>query len=320
MGFTTKGLQAYVEESNVQILPQEIMNKSSVLDKLPNWKTGIKTSATIGIIDVSTDFAGETCSFTDNSTNVIKGREISVAGIQVMGQICDTDLTDYFTGKLIRRTAGDENIDGELYKEFVEAFLGDIRKKNDIAVFAGDTTSADANLNKYDGVLKIVEADGKEENFYTISTGNALSATMLLSTKITGAMHNRGELALFVDPRIQYALAMAHFNACPCQPGETLTGYNKLPNGLEIIPAEGLRGTGKIVITSKSNIVVGTDFANDRETFKFWFSDDNQVWRYIVKFYMGVQVAVPEEVVVGTLSDDVINSVSQGQIDTKSVE
>jgi hypothetical protein len=40
---------------------------------------------------------------------------------------------------------------------------------------------------------------------------------------------------------------------------------------------------------------------NDMETFKLWYSDDNQEFRFAAKFNAGVQVAFPDEVVLATL-------------------
>lgn len=315
MAWDLSGLTPYVEECNVPLIRKTVFNESPILDQLPNWITGIKTCATIGLLGVNVTLDDCACGFNPSDDADIDKREICVACIQIMGEICDLDLTEYFTGKYIRRTAGEENIEEELYREFIEAFLADIRLKTDILVFQGDTTSADKNLNKFDGFLKIIANETPAANKFQITTGNAQTAMMQLAKRITRDMRARGEVVAFVDPQIQYSLAMSAWAACPCQPGQTFESYTTLPNGLRIIPAEGLRDTGDVIITPIQNFVVGTDFANDRETFKFWFSDDNQVWRYIVKFYLGVQIVFPEEVIFANLSAAVLDSVSQGLID-----
>lgn len=319
MAINVSGLTTYVEECGTELLPAEIFNKSGFLDADITWMYQIKTSSPVVLLSVDSSLQDCECGFSPASDTNITARDIEVSCIQVMGEICDLDLTEYFTGKYIRRTAGDENIDTELYREFIEAFLGDIRKKVEKLVFQGDKTKeADKNLNRIDGILKICDGEA-DVTKVDITTGNPMSALLLLCTKITGAMYNRGNVTVICDPSVQYSLAMSQYMQRPYDGGMDFTNFTKLPNGLNLLPAEGLRGTGKVIITPLSNIVAGTDFANDRETFKFWFSDDNQVWRYIVKFYIGVQIAVPSEVIVGSLSQDVLDNVSMGQIDVKNV-
>lgn len=319
MAWDLSGLTAYVEQCNVPLLRQTVFNESPVIDQLPNWVTGIKTCADIGLLGVDVTLGDCACGFSDGTDADITPRQICVACIQIMGELCDLDLAEYFTGKYIRRTAGEENIEEELYREFIEAWLANIRLKTDILTFQGDTDSSDPNLNKFDGFLKIIEEETPASNKFAVTTGNATTAMMLLAKRITRNMRARGEIVAFVDPQIQYSLAMSAFIACPCQPGQTYESYTTLPNGLRLIPAEGLRDTGAVIITPIQNFIVGTDFANDREKFKFWFSDDDQVWRYIIKFYLGVQIAFPEEVIFAALSQGVLDSLSSGQTDVNII-
>lgn len=319
MAWDLSGLTPYVEDCNVPLIRKTVFNDSPVIDQLPNWVTGIKTCADIGILSVDVDLGDCACGFTSGDDVKISNRQICVSCIQIMGELCDLDLTEYFTGKYIRRTAGEENIEEELYREFIDSFLASVRLKIEDLIFRGDKASADPNLNKLDGILKIIADEVPAANKFSVTSGNAQTAMAYLATKITRDMRARGEVVVLIDPNIQYALAMSAWAICPCQPGTTYDSYLTLPSGLRLIPAEGLRGTGDIIITPITNIVIGTDFANDREKFKFWFSDDDQVWRYIIKFYIGVQIAFPDEVIFANLSQAVIDSASQGQIDVNVV-
>jgi hypothetical protein len=62
-----------------------------------------------------------------------------------------------------------------------------------------------------------------------------------------------------------------------------------------------LNGTKKAIAASLKNVYFGTDMLNDMETFKLWYSDDNQEFRLAVKFNAGVQVAFPDEIALGAL-------------------
>ena len=60
----------------------------------------------------------------------------------------------------------------------------------------------------------------------------------------------------------------------------------------------GLNRTGRIYAADPENMIYGFDVEADKDTFKIWYSDDNQKFRGAIKFNAGVQVAFPDEVVV----------------------
>jgi hypothetical protein len=87
-----------------------------------------------------------------------------------------------------------------------------------------------------------------------------------------------------------------HYNPGTPEGEVVLPGTN-----CRVIGVNGLNGTKKAIAASLKNIYFGTDMLNDMETFKLWYSDDNQEFRLAVKFNAGVQVAFPDEVVLATL-------------------
>lgn len=65
----------------------------------------------------------------------------------------------------------------------------------------------------------------------------------------------------------------------------------------KVIGVNGLNGTGLVVALDLQNAFYGTDLEGDAETFKLWYSDDNQEFRLAINFMAGVQVAFPDQVV-----------------------
>ena len=53
------------------------------------------------------------------------------------------------------------------------------------------------------------------------------------------------------------------------------------------------------ILANLANIVAGVDMENDTEVFDFWFSRDNDEFRFKEEFSLGVQVAYPSEIVFG---------------------
>jgi hypothetical protein len=46
----------------------------------------------------------------------------------------------------------------------------------------------------------------------------------------------------------------------------------------------------------------GTDLAGDEEVYKLWYSEDNREFRLVIEFIGGVQVAYPDQIVLGTIA------------------
>ena len=68
---------------------------------------------------------------------------------------------------------------------------------------------------------------------------------------------------------------------------------------IRVIAVNGLNSTGKIVAGRLSNFFYGVGAEDDKDTFDFWYSQDNREFRLAVYFAMAVQVAYPNEIVLG---------------------
>ena len=70
----------------------------------------------------------------------------------------------------------------------------------------------------------------------------------------------------------------------------------------KVIAVNGLNGTGAIVAADLNNLFYGCDMMNDAEIFDLWYSKDFREYRLAIQFNAGVQVGVPQEVVIGTIA------------------
>lgn len=67
--------------------------------------------------------------------------------------------------------------------------------------------------------------------------------------------------------------------------------------GVKVRKARGIVGDD-ILATTPKNLIYGTDFVNNKEEVKVWYSDDDDVYRLKVRFNYGVQVAFPDLAVI----------------------
>jgi hypothetical protein len=60
----------------------------------------------------------------------------------------------------------------------------------------------------------------------------------------------------------------------------------------------GLTGSNYIYATVPENMVYATDFVNNKEEIKGWYSDDDDVYRMKSRFNFGVNTLFPDAVVL----------------------
>jgi hypothetical protein len=69
-----------------------------------------------------------------------------------------------------------------------------------------------------------------------------------------------------------------------------------------VVRTPGLAGSLKLVGTCGDNLVYGCDMENDHEDIDLWWSQDDRVFKYQVKWNSGVAYHFPDQVVVGTFA------------------
>jgi hypothetical protein len=66
---------------------------------------------------------------------------------------------------------------------------------------------------------------------------------------------------------------------------------------IEIVPVNGLNGTGDAYGLSVGNIAMAVDLEAEEQNYRMWYSEDNDEIRSKVSFKIGVNVAFTNEVV-----------------------
>ena len=71
---------------------------------------------------------------------------------------------------------------------------------------------------------------------------------------------------------------------------------------VKVIKTPGLAGDLNVVGTFADNLVYGTDGENDAEAIDLWWSQDDRIFKYEVKFASGVAYHYPDMIVLGTFA------------------
>ena len=301
--FIVSSLPDYVQE-NRDVLIDQVVLRGPTIRRMAK-QTGIKKSAYLNYLDVRPVLQpGAGCGFTPQGEIELTDREINVAVIKINMDVCPDKLRGTFAEYLIRTRAGEQPLPYE--QEITDAITAFIAEALEKAIWQGDTTSQDANLSNFDGILKIAagEADVVNVNVAAGSTMRAAIAATLAA--IPAAARKRGAV-IHVAPELFEAWMQELVNANlyhysgpqDADPDEwVIPGSN-----VRVIRTEGLAGTLKLVATYDRNLYYGTDMENDAEVFDIKYDDTDEVFHIKVRWASGVQIAFPDRVAVATLAE-----------------
>lgn len=296
---TLHDLPEYIDQHSEELITKSVFSPMSA--NLFKVQTGVKSKTALNLLDTAVTFGdGTVCGFTNTTSSTISQRYIVPGFIKVNAEYCDKDFLNTFAAHQVNVAAGRETLPFEEY--FVEDIKRQIGKNLEIAIWQGDTTSATANLNKFDGLLKIMTADVPSANKQTKAQGdtvldrvwnvyNAIPEEVLFDEVI---YLNNANFRALVKELVD--LNMYHYERNIDESLDIiLPGTNT-----HVKAINGLTGVDTIIALNPDHVVYGVDLEGDAETAKMWFSDDNDTFRLKIEFSVGVQIALPNEIIMNS--------------------
>jgi hypothetical protein len=309
MAFDVSGLTAYSDEQKLPlILKAQLGSKSASLFQLA---PGIKSSQKLNLLDTTTVFQANGCGFASSGTTTLSQRTLTVGDIKVNEELCPKTLASKWTQSQLKAGSMAEKQVVPFEKEFTELKAAGIASALETAIWQGDTASGTANLSKFDGLIKLIDAAGTavDGNVDAVLVATGITTTNVL-TILQGVYSVIPTQVLDKDPAIMVGwdtfrkltikltnLNMFHYT------GENTNGEITLPGtNTKVIALNGLNSTNRIFAGSLTNFFYGVDLLSDSEDFKMWYSEDDDVVKFKAEFRAGVQVAYPSEIVEFTLA------------------
>lgn len=313
MALSFSGLNAYTNELIQPLLTSAVTGAKTQQMILDNGivLTGVKGPTALPVMDTDAVFASQSCSFDPSGTTTFSQVVMTPGKIKVEEKICPKDLTTYFTAQALKSGSTTEDFGTP---EFLAAYLA---KKNDriasqleTAIWQGDSASATANLNKFNGIQKIIAA-GSPINanvsgytgvatITTVTSSNVVAATEGIYKAIPAQVMAKGDVKIWVGYDWYRLLILAYraLNLFSYNPQDINAQSFILPGtNVEIVPVNGLNGTGDAYAISLSNMAIGVDLESDQSNYKFWFSEDNNDCRFRAEFCVGTSIAFTSETV-----------------------
>lgn len=312
------GLVDYIKENEEVLLTKSLFGgkTADLIAAEGNIMLGVKSTEKIAILATDAIFQdGTGCTRTSSGSTSLTQRQITVGTIAVVEDICVADLEKKFMANKLARGANVNKLPFE--QEYSNLKADTVAKQLEIAIWQGDTAHSNVNINKFDGLIKIIDAGGAiAANSATYITGGAIAGGTGITLSNVKSIINAMWLALPADVTGQDDIRIFCgwdtfnkfinaftdqnlFNFAPA--GSEVSAAN----GVVIIPGtnykltavHGLDGTNRLFAMRMSNVVEATDLESDYEDFTMMEDQFKDYLRFKMRFRFGVQVGFPDEIV-----------------------
>jgi len=305
MAYNVSALPEYVNQHADELLTKSMLEGTTLdhISIMPN----VKYKDSLTYLETTVAFQdASVCGFNPNGTDTLSQRTIEVAPIKVNKEYCPKDLRKTALNHELLFEAGRERMpfeekfmDGNI-KAINAELEKEIWQNGASALFPGflyQVTAGDASVGVVDASLD--------------SSGNGYTAIDVIDaaySNIPNKVFSRGEVAIFVS-MTTFRNYVKEMNATCCANRQIIdAGSDSIlylgDSRVRIIPVAGLENAtdanskaALAMATWAKNLVYGTDVKGSENTFRLWFSDDDDVFKFKVLFNAGTAVAFPDEVV-----------------------
>jgi hypothetical protein len=312
MSFSISTLTNYTKENEAQLVTSSVLGAktAALIKSAGNVMVGVKSAQTINIMDTDAFFqTGGTCGWNASGTTSFTQRTVTVGKIKVQESLCPKTLESKYLQKALPTGSVYDSIPFE--QDFTDRKAKTIAAQLETAIWQGDTTSANGNLNKFDGLIKLIGAasgvvDANVSGFISgapltsITAANVVSLFDGVYRAIPAKVVSAEDMVILcgVDTFRTYTIALKNANMFNYSfDGKADTEFVLPGTSIRVIALNGLNGTNDVYALRLSNLFLGTDLLNEEEKFDIFFAKEADEVRFAAEFKMGVNIAFPDEIV-----------------------
>jgi hypothetical protein len=312
MAFSVSTLANYTKENEALLVTSSVLGAktASLIKSAGNVMVGVKSAETINIMDTDAFFqAGGTCGWNASGTTSFTQRTVTVGKVKVQEALCPKTLEAKYLQKALPTGSTYDSIPFE--QEYTDKKALTIASQLETAIWQGDTASANGNLNKFDGLIKLIGAasgvvDANVSGFVSgapitsITASNVIALLDGVYKAIPAKVVAADDMTIFVgqDTFRTYTIALKNANMFNYAFDGKADSEFVLPGtSIKVVAVQGLNGTGDVFALRLSNLFLGTDLLNEEEKFEIFFAKEADEVRFAAEFKMGVNIAFPDEIV-----------------------
>jgi len=313
MAFDVSTLAAYTKDNWKELVTSSVLGSktANLIKSQGNVLVGVKSAENITIMDTDAFFqSGTNCGFNASGTTTFTQRAVTVGKIKINEALCLKDLESKFLQNALPQ--GSRYTDMIFAEQYSNRKAEKVAEQMEIALWQGDTASANGNLNKFDGLLKLITAAGgsvTNANTSTYITGGPIASITVsnvvavfdaIYTAIPAKVVAKDDITIFcgMDTFRLYTIALKNANLFAYNLDIKADSEFFLPGTtVKVVAVQGLNGTNDLVAARISNLFMGTDLLNEEERFEIFYAKEADQIRYVNEFKAGVNFAFPDEIV-----------------------
>jgi len=313
MAFDVSTLAAYTKDNWKELVTSSVLGSktANLIKSQGNVLVGVKSAENITIMDTDAFFqSGTNCGFNPSGTTTFTQRAVTVGEIKVNEALCLKDLEKKFLQNALPQ--GSRYTDMIFAEQYSNRKAEKVAEQMEIALWQGDILSANGNLNKFDGLLKLITAAGgsvvnaNTSTFISggpiasITVANVISVFDAIYTAIPAKVVAKDDITIFcgMDTFRLYTIALKNANLFAYNLDIKADSEFFLPGTtVKVVAVQGLNGTNDLVAARISNLFMGTDLLNEEERFEIFYAKEADQIRYVNEFKAGVNFAFPDEIV-----------------------
>lgn len=312
MGFDVSALANYTKENEALLVTSSVLGSktASLIKSAGNVMVGVKSSEKINILSTDAIFQdGSSCGFNASGSTTFTQRTVTPGKIKVNEALCPKDLEAKYLQKALPTGSMYDSIPFE--QEYSEKKAKTIAAQLETALWTGDTSSVNVNLNRFDGLVKLIGAASGvvAANASTYISGAPLSSITAANVisifdgvyqAIPAQVVAADDMTIFCGQDLfrTYTIALKNSGSFNYQIDVKADSEFVLPGTtIKVVAVAGLNGTNKVYAMRLSNMFLGTDLLNEEEKFEIFYAKEADQVRFVSEFKMGVNIAFPDEVV-----------------------
>ena len=312
MGFNVSALANYTEQNAAELVTSSVLGAKTaqLIKSAGNVMVGVKSSETINVMETDAIFqSGGSCGFTASGSTTFTQRTVTVGKIKVNEALCPKDLEAKYLQKAVPTGSMYDSIPFE--QEFSQKKAKVIAAQLETAIWQGDTDSGNANLSRFDGLVKLIGAASgvvaANASTYisgaplsSITAANVISIFDGIYQAIPAKVVAAEDMVIFCGQDLfrTYTVALKNANQFHYSIDVKADSEFVLPGTMiKVIAVAGLNGTNKAYALRLSNLFLGTDLLNEEEKFEIFYAKEADQVRFVSEFKFGVNIAFPDEVV-----------------------
>ena len=295
MALNVSTLSNYVEEKRLPLIAKSFLRGKTI--DLIQLETGVLQDTALNLVSAQVEFGdGASCGWNATEGVALSQRILKPTFLKVNQVFCDKDLLKKWASYEVKLAAGREQLPFE--EKFMEEIANAISESIEKLVWQGDSS----HTNEPDGFLKILETGGSGVVSATWTAGTtAYNKIKTVYNAIPANIIDKEDTVIFVGEETyrEFIQDLVAANLYHFSPDYKAGEYMVPGTSIRVIAVNGLNSTGKIVAGRLSNFFYGVGAEDDKDTFDFWYSKDNREFRLAAYFAIAVQVAYPNEIVLG---------------------